>query len=581
MTNPSGPGTAPSSPLKRYGPIAAIVVVIAVIAGVIVLTGGDDSTTTDSAQTTGTGSTGDAAAAVPITYQQSEADGTVDDTTWVDNCDPETGRIELPTVYAPPCVPAFAGDNGGATAKGVTADSIKVVFYQAQQNADALAALAGATDEPEVAAETRAAFVTMLQDVSETYGREVELVTYQATGATSDAVAAQADATTIIEMEPFAVIGGPTPPAYSEEMARAGIICIGCGGALPDQHYQDNAPYMWGAGPSTEQYLGNFADFVSKRVLGRKAEFAGDALKDQDRVIGSVNYDQDPPVFSVIRERILECGGTLGYDPKVTETYLFDMGTMPDRAATIIAKMKAEGVTTIIFLGDPIMPIYLTQQATAQDYYPEWIIAGTALTDTTALARRYDQAQWAHAFGLSNLSARTPRELAGSYKLHEWYFGSPPVAANTNALIYVPVSQLLLGIHLAGPNLTPETFEAGMFNYPTSGGGPTTPQISYGPDTGFTMYGPDCEPGVPRPDYLTTNDTTEIWWDATATGVDEQGKEGVGMWTYANNGTRYGPGEMPTTPTDAFAPENTVTLFTEVPPEDRAPDYPSPAASGG
>jgi hypothetical protein len=574
MTNPAGPPTT-SSPLKRYGPIAAIVVVLVVIAGVVVLAGGDDSA--DEAQTTGTANGGAAAATVPITYQQAEADGTVADITWVDNCDPETGRIQMPTVYAPPCVPKFEGDNGGATATGVTADAVKVVFYQPQQNADALAALAGATDEPEVAAETRADFFTMFNGLVETYGRDVQLEVFQATGAADDATAAQADATSIIDMEPFAVIGGPTTPEYADEITGAGIVCIACGAAVPDQFYQDHAPYMWGAGPSTEQYLGNFADFIQNRVLGRKAEFAGDPeLQQQDRVIGSVNYDQDPPVFNVIRERILECGGTLGYEPKVQETYVFDMGTMPERAATVIAKMKAEGVTTVIFLGDPIMPIYLTQQATAQDYHPEWIIAGTALTDTTALARRYDQEQWAHAFGLSNLAARTPRELAGSYLLHEWYFGRPPSAANTNAVIYSPVSQLFLGIHMAGANLTPESFKEGMFNYPTSGGGPTTPTISYGPDTGFTMYGPNCEPDLPRPDFLTTNDTTEIWWDATATGVDEQGKEGTGMWVYANGGKRYGPGEMPTTPTDAFKRENTVTLFSEVPAEDRAPDYPSP-----
>lgn len=581
MTNPSGPVRPQSSPLKRYGPIAAIVVVLVVIAGVVVLSGSEDDGG-DSAETAGNGSSGTtpAASAIPITYQQAQADGTVADYTWVDNCDPETGRIKIPSVYAPPCVPKFEGDNGGATSQGVTGDSIKVVYYVAQQNADALAALAGATDEPEQTRQTVADYTAMLQDLFETYGRTVEIERFEATGAASDATAAQADATSIIEKKPFAVINGPTPPAYAEEMARAGIICISCGAAVPDQNYQDNAPYMWGQGPSTEQYLGNFADFIQHRVLGRKAEFAGDPeMQQKERVIGSVNYDQDPPVFNVIRQRILDCGGTLGYDPKVTETYLFDMGKMPDRAATIIAKMKAEGVTTVIFLGDPIMPIYLTQQATAQDYHPEWIIAGTALTDTTALARRYDQSQWAHAFGLSNLSARTPRELAGAYQLHEWYYGKPPVAVNTNGIILPPLNQLFLGIHMAGPDLTVETFRDGLFNYPTSGGGPTTPEIGYGPDTGFKMYGPNCEPDQLRPDYLTINDTTEIWWDAEATGVDEQGKEGKGMWTYANGGKRYGPGQMPATPTDAFKRENTVTLFETVPPEDQAPDYPSPNAA--
>ena len=53
------------------------------------------------------------------------------------------------------------------------------------------------------------------------------------------------------------------------------------------------------------------------------------------------------------------------------------------------------------------------------------------------------------------------------------------------------------------------------------------------------------------------------------------------MWTYANGGKRYGPGEMPKTPTDAFKKENTVTLFDAVPAEDQAPEYPSPNASGG
>ena len=99
---------------------------------------------------------------------------------------------------------------------------------------------------------------------------------------------------------------------------------------------------------------------------------------------------------------------TRGWKAEVTETYLFDIGKMAERATTIIAKMKAAGVTTIVFLGDPIMPIYLTQQATAQNYFPEWIVTGTVLTDTTVLGRMYDQKQWAHAFGLSNLAVRAP-----------------------------------------------------------------------------------------------------------------------------------------------------------------------------
>ena len=58
-------------------------------------------------------------------------------------CDTELGTVAVPSVYALPCVPAFDGDNGGATAQGVTADAIKVVYYAPEQNADLESILGG------------------------------------------------------------------------------------------------------------------------------------------------------------------------------------------------------------------------------------------------------------------------------------------------------------------------------------------------------------------------------------------------------------------------------------------------------
>jgi hypothetical protein len=63
-----------------------------------------------------------------MTPQRAELEGE----TGVDfgpKCDPATGKLRLPTVYAPPCVVPFDGDNDGATSPGVTADSVKVVAY--------------------------------------------------------------------------------------------------------------------------------------------------------------------------------------------------------------------------------------------------------------------------------------------------------------------------------------------------------------------------------------------------------------------------------------------------------------------
>ena len=42
------------------------------------------------------------------------------------------GTVAVPLTYAPPCVKPFTGNNGGATAPGVTGDTITIALYQTQ-----------------------------------------------------------------------------------------------------------------------------------------------------------------------------------------------------------------------------------------------------------------------------------------------------------------------------------------------------------------------------------------------------------------------------------------------------------------
>ena len=86
-----------------------------------------------------------------------------------------------------------------------------------------------------------------------------------------------------------------------------------------------------------------------------------------------------------------------------TLSYTLDLTTLPTQAATIAEKLKASGATSVVFAGDPIMPIYLTKACAAIGYFPEWIITGIVLTDTSALGRYYDQSEWSHAFGVTSL----------------------------------------------------------------------------------------------------------------------------------------------------------------------------------
>lgn len=567
-----------SNPIARYGPIIAIVAVIAVVAVIAIVARGRSS---DDAAT-GTSRPAVDAADLPPTYQEAQQRGLTLD--FGDRCDPSTGTVQVPLSLAPPCVPVFTGDNGGATAKGVTADTVKVAYYVPKPGSDAEAALQGLVDPPEASAQTREDFAEVLNQVYELYGRKVELVPVDASGDPDDPIAAKNDAVKIAEeIGAFAVIGGPgLSNNYADELASRGVLCVQCGLVAPDTIYQKNAPYMWGTSATPEQFLVNVSDYISGRLLGRPAEFAGDpAMQNEERVFGTVHLELDPPVFSEVEEIVNERGKEVGYTPAAEETYLFDVARAPERAPGIIARMKDAGVTTVVFLGDPVMLIYLTKAATSQDYFPEWVVTGTGFTDSTAVARLYDQQQWAHAFGLSSLAVRTPREIGDAWRLHQWWFGTPPPAQTTAPITLANMMLLFSGLHMAGPDLTVESFQAGMFRLPQAGGSATVPHVSYG-DHG---YFPNLD-GTPRLDYLGVDDMTEIWWDADITSTDEGGKTGTGVWRYSDGGKRYLPGTMPRIPPRAFVAEGSVIEFDgdTLPADQRVPQYApwpgSPTAGG-
>src|SRR5699024_7545236 len=165
------------------------------------------------------------------------------------------------------------------------------------------------------------------------------------------------------EIGAFASIGGPGQEnAYAEELADRGVMCISCGLSVTDAFYQEHSPFAWGVTQSPEQYLPMLSEVTIDMLNGRKAEFAGDPdMHDRERVFGTVHFEQDPPVFGEINERVDEVAEARGFERKVSLTYQLVLEELPEKARTIVGRLKSEGVTTVIFLGDPIMPIYLTQ----------------------------------------------------------------------------------------------------------------------------------------------------------------------------------------------------------------------------
>jgi hypothetical protein len=544
--------------LTRYWPVGAVVVVVAAALGIGTLLGGDDEEEPDaSGEAAGDGSV-PALAAFPD-----------EDPLDAPDCDAETGRLAIPTLYAPNCVPLWPEDrdNGGATSPGVTEDEIIVARYVAEDDptitaiTDEIQGEDAPTDEE--LAEYRAQVLEYFNALYETYGRTVRLVDVDATGSTTDDAAARADAIRIADdIGAFAVIGGPGGTnAYVEELAARGVVCL-CVASQPQEVYEELAPYAWGALMSSTQGYTHRADYVTSRLAGQPAEHAGDpAYQDQERTFAIVFYENVEGSYAAGVDYFEGLLADEGVELTDRIPYVLDTARAQEDSATIIARLKDAGVTSVIFAGDPIFPIYLTQEATAQDYGPEWIITGSTGTDATAFGRRYDQEQWAHAFGISFLPARldpaVAEETEDEYNPVAWYLGEPLEAYPS----LLDLGRLFTGIHLAGPELTPESYRDAMFSFDPVSGYTTSLSASYGVEL------------WPFPDYAAADDVAEIWWDPDATGPDETDAEGQGMYRYSNEGRRYMPGDVGDSTAVPFDEEGTVTVFDESPESDIPPTY--------
>ena len=490
------------------------------------------------------------------------------------DCDPATGRIRVPTIYAPPCVPAHSGSNGGATYQGVTDTSIKVVVFGADEDPAVGAALtaAGAQNRPEERRATVVDYVDYFNTHYETYGRQVEVVFREGSGATDDDNAARADALKIAtEDKPFAVIGAPTSLQFVEVLAANRILCI-CTVSQPQELYERLAPYVGYTSlmSSTQGYV-HRAEYVAKRLAGRNAVHAGTRdgipMSTQARSFGLLWYETPDGAYRSGVEFFERELGRYGVGLTESRPYPSDLAETQERARPLIQAMKQAGVTTIIFSGDPLSPALLTREATNQNYFPEWIITGSALTDTTLFARTFDQLQWANAFGISFLTARSPEENGTAFRVHQWHHGRAPTADNQYGVIYPSYATLFNGIHMAGPTLTVESWRNGLFSIPATGAGRVT--------AGTVSYG---QQGLwPFIDYTGLDDVTEIWWDPSATGPDEVGNVAIGMYRYVDGGRRYLPGQHPGADPNVFTTDGSVTTYPAPPPGEEHPDYPRPA----
>ncbi|MDQ1467809.1 MAG: hypothetical protein QOH10_2224 [Actinomycetota bacterium] len=554
------------SALARYAPFLAVVVIIALV---VVIVGGRDNKSKPKVKTANTAG---GASTLPITYNEAKAAGTLSKYKWGPHCDTTTGFVAIPVLHPAPCVPAFTGKNSGASAPGVTSDTINIVFYVPKPDPqfDILAKKVGAYDAPEQLIQGMKDYVAIFEKLHETYGRKIRLLFLHGTGLSADSTAARADAIKAAdELHAFAVVNGPTQTkAFSEELTSRGVMCVGlCLIAQPQSFYAAH-PGLFGVGPLPEQPADATVELIAKQLKGKNAEYAGDPkFKSEPRRFALLTYDTLDSQFKPVWDRFKKKLNDAGIPLATHVSYFLNLATTQEDARTIITKLKTSGATSVIFSGDPILPIYFTQEATRQNYHPEWIISGTVFADTAVFARGFDQSQWAHAFGIGLVAAQTPEVEHDDYALHKWWFGTPPPNSNTTAIVAGDVDLLFTGLQLAGPDLTVQNFSAGLRDQAAP------PESPNGLNAIYTYGQHGFWPGV---DFGGLDNFNLIWWDPTTKGPDETGNNGTGMYRYVDNARRFLPGHYPSSPIKFFDPTNTITRFTSTPPELQPKQYPKP-----
>jgi len=372
----------------------------------------------------------------------------------------------------PPCVATWAGgDNGGATWQGVSAKTITVVMYRPKDNAavDAILRETGTYIDPAAEKQQFQLVTDWITKHYQLYGRTIKPVYVQGSCDIAPPVDScfRGDADSIASSyKPFAVFwdGDTNESAFFDELSRKGVVNWG-GWGFADSFSDNLRPYhydLFMGGDVQAEFAGRW---YCQRLAGRPAQYAGDAaLRSKTRKVVVIYPDTavTTPAAQHLERVISSCAGPSNV---VDGKYSSDTSTAAQQSTTSTAKYKAAGVTTALWMSDPIAPAYGTKAEAAQNWHPEEVLAGGGLLDYDALAQTYDQSEWKHAFGPSDLgqTVNVDQVDAGKIWRAEGKSGSPN--ANANLLTAYELS-LAEGITAAGPKLTPLTYEYGLLTAP-------------------------------------------------------------------------------------------------------------------
>jgi hypothetical protein len=320
--------------------------------------------------------------------------------------------------------------------------------------------------------------------------------------------------------------------SYADEMAHNKVIATLTRPFFsePQLAAPARAPYIWTYPMAQDTLQRTFAAWACDRLAGGVAAHAGTGLQGKPRVYGLVFTTEavDIPNDSTVFRQT--ASSTCGIEMKLEGQSSNGADTpaqSQQKAAQTILQMKANGVTSIFFLGDRTYLGHLMQDADAQSYQPEWLVTNYSLFSNAnvRLVTNGPADQTSHMFGITTVPMeRQYQDLPSTWADPSQTYGSESTTFGVQE-IYHQLLLLASGIQMAGPNLKPETFQSGLqaATFPNS----PTPPIMAG------------KVGFAGGSHTMTIDAAEWWWSNTDPGPLPDEKSKPGTFCYADHGARH------------------------------------------
>jgi hypothetical protein len=437
-------------------------------------------------------------------------------------------QIEDP--QSPPCQAPVPGDNGGATSRGVTADSIKV-FWQKELDQD----------------NYMPAFAKFFNARFQLYGRQIQLIPSDRDGPNegSDEPGQRARADRAADLDKvFAstFYQGSGGYFFHDELSRKHVVnFVDSETAIASAQLKSYGPYAWTYTMDNDNLFRETGAWICARFHGGNAVHAGPLFSGRPRKLAVVlrpPYDQNKIPLTALMSALANCG---------EHPFVISYPTNDAPGLTnAVQQLNSGGYTTTLCLchypiGEEILHI-----ADKQQYYPEWLMTSFGEDDDN-WAFRFPApppaTEMQHVMGLSF----RPRQLRvtdepfwTAYRDVVGTSASPPSdIANIWAAFNAYRCLLLLasGFQMAGPHLTPTMFETGLESKPFPN-----------PETRLMAGHVGFQNGA----HTMTLDATEWYYDTTAN--SPYPGDGGGTLCFVDGGRRRTPTQWAGVTGDPFYP---------------------------